>query len=336
MLAAVGAYAYLFAHNTHSLECKTDNHTASSESIVRENRDPEVSASTSKSNSKEIGMVCGVLAGVFHGVSITLRKKHWDPAHGSWSKDGKMNMGWFSGLALEFLAGLALFPSTVLLPVQVCWPLFVLSVISTAYALAVFYLGEKPARLKNAGLLLATTSYTLLFVTLHIKKGDTNIRDIRTRLVNSFYLPLCSLCIAAVGVLKVIAEPVLTYSVAAAVSDAIIFPSTRLLGEYISECYAGTCGDVPISTVLAVVLLWKMPGVLGWLYFQQLALRDELYIAGALFCLSNVVLTVAVGAAYFGETIDNFTFAHFFGVGAMLTGFVLLSLPGEAEGRAVE
>ena len=133
-------------------------------------------------------------------------------------------------------------------------------------------------------------------------------------------------------VLGVTAEPVVTYSVAAAFVESLHFPSTRLLGQYITECAANACSDVPIAFPLFVGT-WKVLGVGGYLALQQRALSDELIRVGAIFPLVSVVSTVAVGMTFFGDTIKHFAASSLVSAAGVVVGIVVLALPGESEIR---
>ena len=76
-------------------------------------------------------------------------------------------------------------------------------------------------------------------------------------------------------------------------------------------------------------MFWKIPTIIGYLYFQQLALKHGLMTVASIYPLISVLATVSIGAAYFGDTVQRFTITMFIGATGMLMGIVLLSAPRE-------
>ena len=107
-----------------------------------------------------------------------------------------------------------------------------ISQLCSAYLIAVLYFGERQDKLKNAALFVAAASYIFLYMSLSFNMGETDIRNVYKHIVDPKVLCICAVFISIYGFLRVVAEPVVAYTVAAAFVDALHFPSTRLLGKF--------------------------------------------------------------------------------------------------------
>ena len=132
------------------------------------------------------------------------------------------------------------------------------------------------------------------------------------------------------GCLLLCAPPVLTYSTAAAFVDALNSVASRLLAASTATC-AQDCAQVSPARVLAVVFLLKVPSIAGYLYFQQLAVGFGLMTVGALLPAMNLMASVSVGMAAFGDEVYLADRVAAFGsLGMYIAGVAMLSAPSKA------
>lgn len=293
-----------------------------------------------------LGMACAFLSGVLHAVSLGIRMHYGDVTGAGWWREGGFG-GWLGGLAVDFISGALIWPSMVTLPVEIWEPLAVTSQLGCGYLLALFYFKEKHEVHKSAGLVVAVLGY-LFLSTVRFNMGATNPDLFEADLNKPPFLVVCSVWASIILCLCAVAPPAVYYSVLSACVDALQFPSSRLLAEYIKRLYQ-TCPNVGIFNwfghllglptlscnavsgwnVFRLVFFWKLPTIFGYLYFQQLALQHGLMTVAAIFPLVSVMATVTIGAAYFGDTVQQVTVGMFVAAGGLLIGITLLSIPGD-------
>jgi hypothetical protein len=99
------------------------------------------------------------------------------------------------------------------------------------------------------------------------------------------------------------------------------------MGE-LDRCARG-CDDppMPIGKVVAVIFFVKIPGLAGYMYFQQRALGYGLMLVGAIFPTVSVMASVSISMAFFGDKIFFDGVLAYLSLAGLLAGLVLLSQP---------
>eukprot|EP00434_Breviolum_minutum_P004151 symbB.v1.2.003659.t1/scaffold175.1/size369221/15 len=244
--------------------------------------------------------VLAVLSGILHAYGMALRKRHGNDASNAqyW-----MQPGWWIGLLMDALGGLAFTLAAPLMAVELLVPLTAVSQLAAAFLCGCCIFQERSTVMQQVGFVMSVTAVALLGGAslqqnhFHMAAAHNSIARFWKMWLKPYVLWTHVICLCSTVVCFFGISHATGFAVLSAYFDGMQFIFTRTIAVIV-ESASKVNGEL-----LAHLSVGKAVCAIAAIHWQQQALGEDLTSIGSVLPLLQNLTQASLGATFFGDEL---------------------------------